>query len=492
MAYELHLPPSAAALSASMRDIGYSLETAIADLVDNSISAGAHQVDIYCSPDGDEPTLAIVDDGIGMMHDEIIAAMRHGGVDRKAPRSCHDLGKFGLGLKTASFSQCRRLTVVSRKDGQLSAAEWNLDLVGSRDEWIVSVLDEGELVGLSFLEVLPVRGTLVLWRSLDRLFDDSQGRRRQEVVNEKLVAVEQHLGLVFHRFLAGEVQWHRKLQLSVNRHPVPAFDPFCRDHTATQCLPLERIRIEQHEVCLQAYILPHHSKLPAQKYDLYKDRSDFVANQGVYVYRNCRLIAWGGWFRLFPKSEATKLARIRVDFPSALDRWWTIDIKKSRAQPPRAVRNRLRQVLGKIIERSVHVHKVRGQRLVSNAAFPLWQRYADQTGIHYVLCNSHPLAQTLIQTLDNAGKAKLQLLFDAIAASLPVEMIYTDFAAEPKSVMPSGSVEEGITKRLGLLRSSLPKSQRSSPEVFRELARATHLFDSCWEDVENFINGWPR
>lgn len=134
MAREHRLPPSAASLSASMRDLGYSLETAVADLIDNSISAGATEIDIFCTPALANPALAIIDNGGGMDADRLVAAMRHGAGNPRQPRTPGDLGRFGLGLKTASFSQCKRFTVVSARKGEHNAAEWNLDLVDERDD----------------------------------------------------------------------------------------------------------------------------------------------------------------------------------------------------------------------------------------------------------------------------------------------------------------------------------------------------------------------
>src|SRR5690606_22121798 len=134
--------------------------------------------------------------------DGLIAAMRHGTRNPRLSRAPDDLGRFGLGLKTASFSQCRRLTVVSARNGVRVAAEWNLDLVDERDEWIISILDSGEIDLMPFVDCLGTDGTAVVWRSLDRLFEDETGDRRDEIVNEKLDIVEKHLALVFHRFLS--------------------------------------------------------------------------------------------------------------------------------------------------------------------------------------------------------------------------------------------------------------------------------------------------
>ena len=161
MARDHHLPPSAACLSASMRDLGYSLETAIADLIDNSISAGATSIDILCDLTGASPALAIIDNGRGMNADETVEAMRHGAANPKQARSPKDLGRFGLGLKTASFSQCRTLTVISAKKGKLSGAVWSLDRIDALDDWMLSILDSEEIAGLGYADRLNGDGTVV-------------------------------------------------------------------------------------------------------------------------------------------------------------------------------------------------------------------------------------------------------------------------------------------------------------------------------------------
>ena len=319
MARECSLPPSARSLSESLRDLGYSLETAIADLIDNSISARANFIEILCDLSQSDPALAIIDNGRGMTADELFAAMRHGSTSPKQPRAQGDLGRFGLGLKTASFSQCRRLTVISAQKGIRSGAEWNLDLIDRRDDWIVTILEDDEIAELPFSDRIGDSGTVVIWRTMDRLFEDESGRKRDEIVNEKLDVVDRHLSLVFHRFLAGQVRGRKKLSISINGHELEPFDPFCLKNSATQILPEETVRISSTPVHMQPYILPHHNRLTAKEYDYYQDRSDFISNQGAYIYRNSRLMAWGDWFRLIPKGEATKLARVQIYFPTSLD-----------------------------------------------------------------------------------------------------------------------------------------------------------------------------
>lgn len=263
-----------------MRDLGYSLETAIADLIDNSISASADMIDIICNVSCEYPLVIILDNGKGMTEHELLAAMRHGTDNPRQQRSPKDLGRFGLGLKTASFSQCRSLTVVSTKDGVICGAEWNLDRIDTADDWILSILDDADILALPYVNGLGNQGTVVIWQELDRLMEDETGDRGQEIVNEKLEVVGRHLSLVFHRFLSGEIKGHPKISLTINGHPITAFDPFCRKNLATQVLPEEIVHIGDAEVRLQPYVLPHHSRLSASEYDFYQDRSDFISNQG--------------------------------------------------------------------------------------------------------------------------------------------------------------------------------------------------------------------
>lgn len=491
MTEELRHPPSASCLTASMRDIGYSLETAIADLIDNSISAGAEMVELVCNLADDEPALVILDNGRGMSHDELLAAMRHGAINPAQQRSSDDLGRFGLGLKTASFSQCRSLTVLTRRDNCTSAAEWNLDLIRSKDDWILRLLDDKEIRSLPCADRLPTAGTAVIWRHLDRMGEGVLEDDLHELVNEKLAAVNRHLSLVFHRFLAGKIRKRPRLMITINGDPVKAFDPFCRDNPATQVLPEEVVRLKGSDIRLQPYILPHYSRMSAKQYNYYTNRSDFISNQGVYVYRNGRLMAWGGWFRLMSNGEATKLARVQIDFPNSLDEDWTIDIKKSRAHPPPPIRERMRQIIDRISERSVRVHRGRGERLFSEVKAPLWTRHADRTGIQYEINEKHPLLSPLLERLEKNDAALLRLVLASAASSLPVEMVYSDYSTKPREIRPPGMSSSEAQERLEQLRNVLHGDGAFDAAAFMEVVRSTHLFDDKMDLAESFATGAP-
>lgn len=469
-----------------MRDIGYSLETALADLVDNSISAGATAVDIVFDVSSDEPVVLILDNGKGMCEDELLRAMRHGGEGARRKRGEHDLGRFGLGLKTASFSQCRRLTVVSSREGIRCGAEWNLDEIDIRDDWILSLLDESDIQKLPHINMLGRDGTVVIWRILDRLAEGEQGSRLQAIVNEKIVAVEEHLSLVFHRFLSGEVERNRKkLRISINGHSVTAFDPFCRSNKATRAFPPEVVHVGGHEVRMTAYILPHHSRMSASELDIYLDRSEFVSNQGCYIYRNGRLMAWGDWFRLIPKGESTKLARVQIDFQSNLDEAWTIDIKKSRAKPPPAVRERLSQIIEKVRESSIRVHKGRGELFHKKKSYPFWRRYPTHGGIRFEVDAEHPIIQALEARLPPDDAMLLRALLDSISASLPIEMIYSDYSTHPRDFRRKGLNAEEVQERLRSFRNAQPMLDRKG---FEAMVESSDLFKDHREQVERFMD----
>ncbi len=484
------LPPRASSLSESLRDLGYSLEAAVADVIDNSITARARHIDIWCAAEAGDPCLAISDDGVGMDQKELIEAMRYGSKNPKHVRSKEDLGRFGLGLKTASFSQCRKLTVVSRKDGNLAGAVWDLDALAG-DEWLIGIPNSSELQRTPWLETLPETGTLVIWEHLDRLTERQTSSSRSELLNEKLMQVTHHLSLVFHRFLSGELGRARRLSIRVNGHALTGFDPFCRTNKATQPLPTQTVTVGRSQVEIQPYVLPHHSKLTREEYEFYRDRSDFLSNQGAYVYRNCRLMAWGDWFRLVPKGEATKLARVQIDFTTELDESWTIDIKKSRAFPPPAVREQLRQIIGRITDQSARVHTGRSQRLFEKDVMPMWTRYAERGLVRYLPNEDHPLFSSFGAALSDEQRQQFRSVLELVGTSIPVEAIYSDYSGAPKDVQskPDAPDPNEAMLKLTRLRQVVDPKQTMGPEQFRRIVRSTRLLEGQDALLDRFVNG---
>lgn len=482
--------PRASALAESLRDIGYSFETAVSDIIDNSIAADATEIGIWCLGDAEPLQLAITDNGTGMGGARLIDAMRPGSADPRDSRLETDLGRFGLGLKTASFSQARRLTVASRQPGgEISAARWDLDRVSEENEWTLELPEGADLARIPFLARVSESGTLVLWEKLDRFAEALDGEGREDLVNAKLAALSRHLSLVFHRFLSGTGRRRRKLAIRINNRPVAAFDPFFLEHPATQTTPLERVRIGTSEIEIQAHILPHHSKLSPETREFYQSRGDFLSSQGAYVYRNDRLMAWGNWFGMKAKGEATKLARVRIDFTSQLDDQWTIDIKKSRAHPPPEVRRRFRQIIDRITDRSVKVYTGRATRALGDDRLPLWKRVPTHGGMEYVPDRDHPLVASLRSRLDDEGRRHLECLLKGMSAALPVDAIYVDLATAPGGHVAVGETltADDCRARLVELRQLVDPSGEMDAGLFRKVALSTGLFAKSETLAEKII-----
>jgi hypothetical protein len=254
----INLPPYAPILMESTRAIGYSLESAISDIIDNSISAQATLITIKFFPIG-QPYISILDNGNGMSSKELNIAMQYGSKNPNEKRDTNDLGRFGLGLKTASLSQCRTLTVISLKDGKLSGRRWNLDYVIKTGKWSLILIDKDEMGEMPlFNELIKCgKGTLVIWQNLDRL--SAGDSNFVTTFGLKMDIVREHIALVFHRFLSGE-QGLKKIDITINNNAIKAADPFLIKKS-TQLMDEERILVHGQIITVKPYILPHISKL---------------------------------------------------------------------------------------------------------------------------------------------------------------------------------------------------------------------------------------
>jgi Histidine kinase-, DNA gyrase B-, and HSP90-like ATPase len=478
-------PPQASSLIESMRDIGYSFETALADIIDNSITARSQTIDLLCDADGMSPVIAILDDGIGMTKAELLDAMRPGNKNPLDSRSDGDLGRFGLGMKTASFSQCRRLTVVSLKDSMLSCARWDLDYVSRKNEWLLQILETGELKALPFIERLEKRGTLVIWEKLDRLSDETSSTSLKDHVYEQLDIARKHLGLIFHRFLAGEKPLP-KVRIRINGREIAAFDPFNTGHPATQRQPEETIPVAGARVVVQPFVLPHHKKASRTDWELYAGDAGYLKNQGFYVYRAGRLIVHGTWFRLIKQSELTKLARVRVDMPIELDHLWKIDVKKASAWPPLIVRQRLKTIIDSIAGASHRVYTERGRRITDANTTSLWSRRVDKNQISYEVNREHPTIAGFVEELDEAQARHLEHLLTIIEKSFPMDAVFSDIAGKPESV-DTGSVEnDTLTTMIDLTVGYLKAAQMSDTQILEQLRKADP-YRSNWVTAEPIV-----
>ena len=474
--------PRASVLIESMRDIGYSLETALADIVDNSITAGSTCIRLFASTSKVSPHIAILDDGQGMDSNEILAAMRLGSRSPLEERGQTDLGRFGLGLKTASFSQCRRLTLVSRKNGHTCAAIWDFERVAETDEWLVEIPDKPEAI--AWADRLGECGTLVLWENLDRVVQDGSSDAIAHFT-KRVDEARSHLELVFHRFLTAE-PGQRKIQMFLNERPLESFDPFHSSHSATDMGPVERIKVGAHEVSVQTFTLPHHKKVTPDEWERYAGPAGYVKNQGFYVYRQRRLIIHGTWFGLARQTELTKLARVRIDMPNGLDADWKIDVKKASAQPPYQVKERLRRIIETLGANSKRVFTRKGQKLLSDNRLPVWDRIQDKGEITYRINPDYPMVAEFASRLPEGVRADFLHVLEVAGSALPMDALFADLGSSPSKVAGNATSDESLHQALQAAVKRLKDGKVSLAEI-KEMLQFVDPFRSNWERTEPLL-----
>jgi len=356
--------PSARRLMESLRDIGYDLPAAVADLVDNSIDADAKHVWLDVGHDPNGGWLRIADDGIGMTERQLDEAMRFGS---SRSYGATDLGRFGLGLKTASLSQCRRFTVATRSTlrGQIRIRRWDLDHVAATDSWRLERLTPRDSTKTLTDPLVDRTGTVVLWEHLDRILGSRRPDGDAAAGRLKSVAADiaDHLAMVFHRFLAGEAPGP-PLSIHVGDSGLTPWDPFARDEPLTRALAAQSLPFaftgERHEASVQPYVLPaqHHFSSAAAHEDA-GGPNRWNRQQGLYVYRRDRLIQSGGWNRLRTLDEHSKLARISVDIPPGADAAFRINVSKMTVGMPEGLRPQLRALIAGVVSVAQDVYRRR-------------------------------------------------------------------------------------------------------------------------------------
>lgn len=340
------------------------------------------------------------------------------------------MGRFGLGLKTASLSQCRMLTVVTKIDDLLLARRWDIDYVSKTGKWSLLILDDYEIQEVPNIEELMgyESGTLVVWQKLDRL--KTGEINFEQVLGRKIDNVREHLALVYHRYLSGETGI-RKLIIKINNMKIEPADPFLASKSV-QVMDDETLVIRGKKIEVRPYILPHISKMTSDEIKAMGGKEGLRRQQGFYVYRNKRLLVWGTWFRMMRQGETSKLARIRVDIPNDLDDLWTLDIKKSSAIPPAEVRNNLKVIIEKLADKSKRTWTYRGKKEMDDSIVHVWNRYKTRSGgFVYEINRDYPLLVE-IQKENTEIASRLSLLMKQIEENIPLNSLYLDLTNDEK------------------------------------------------------------
>lgn len=439
--------PDADRLIHGLRDTGYNFNTAAADIIDNSIAAGAERVDVMFDMDTEgRKIITFADDGHGMTAEQLYGAMRYGAPVRANRAS---LGKFGLGLKTASSSVCRHYTVLSRRSAeqQLAKLAWDLDHVAAVNRWEMLrepvTADERE----RFEELIGDHGTMVVWRKCDRILDKEYsapgGTQEMNALKRKATGLKKHCALVYYRFLDTTDARERNVRITVDGENVLPWNPFYVEKSDQvldekhQTIPLELANGEVHYASMRAFILPRKKDLSKAEQEIAR-----IANhsQGFYIHREGRVIHHGGWLGVFGGVEPhTSLLRIEFDFGHELDDAFKVDVKKSRILFDPALEDLLKTILTPIYREADNRYRNKTLQDISSGSGI--DHSASNTNINNTTGRKEPTVESYDPT---TGEATIQnrqgrvVLHNITKTNIDPEAVYV----QPVEFLPSGDLYE--------------------------------------------------
>ncbi len=410
----------AKALLTGLRAIGYNFSTAVADIIDNSVSVNSTEVRIFSDPLSATPYFCILDNGWGMSMSELDNAMLLGSDREGKEDSKLELGRFGLGLKSASLSQCREFTVASKKFGKIRAMSFDLDIIEAENKLLLKQLNEEEISHMPQIDRLREyeSGTLVVWTKFDKI--EGLAKNFEDSFRALVSESKKHVELVFHRF-------YNKIAIYYNEKRIERRDPFLIGSVGRQQTGrTSTIQIDNSEITVIPYTLPFANTLTSEEKALLGNPKSIFDEQGFYLYRNERLISWGTWMHMGVRSELNKLARIQVDIPSTLDSVWMLDVKKSSAKIPDKIKDRIRMAVEDSIVRSKRTTKFPGIKEQS-PELKIWDRINEHEGkIRYQINRESPAIATLMDSIGENEKKLFEIVLSQIECYLPKYSITND------------------------------------------------------------------
>ncbi|MEG0518674.1 MAG: ATP-binding protein [Bacteroidales bacterium] len=469
--------PQADMLMGSMRSMGYSFEAAIADVIDNSISAQCSYVKLlFPLTYTDIKAVGVLDDGVGMNADTLFEAMRYGSSDSSEERDENDLGRFGLGMKSAPMSQCRILTVVSKRDNVYCCYTWDYNIICEQKRWIVIEHTLKEIEALPYIDELKAikTGTLVIWQDFD-VIEKSNDGRVFDFLNEQKDSLDKYLGLIYHRFLSDTKK--SKLKIYINNGRVKSLDPFLEVHPKTTAKKSRTIEINDSNsferlITIKPFILPYATDLSDKDKQLIGGIENLRSKQGFYIYRNKRLIIWGTWFGMKPRAELTKNARIRVDIPNTLDDIWGINIMKQKAIIPKSIQHRMKKTVLEAMEISVVKQTHRGRRENIEDLDYIWDRMEGRNKTYFYQINrDNKVFKMIREKMSDEDFIYLDILISELEKNIPINQIYIDKSNEAIFVEENNDRFDEVFQ-LGITMVDLIKETRPFTEIIEDLMKS--------------------
>ncbi|WP_281202987.1 ATP-binding protein [Cytobacillus kochii] len=420
---EIITQPSAAPVIQALRSIGYNSQTAIADLIDNSIDAKATKISLDFSYNEGNGSIKIIDNGIGMDEQELQTAMTVGSKDPRDKREREELGRFGIGLKTAAFSLGKRLTVVSKKDSKFSIRCWDLDYVSKENEWLLYRSIPVD-IALNFDQIQGNNGTIVFIDKLDRFC----GYETNNIVKSgsffsKVNRIQKYLEMVFHVLL-------EEIILEINRNQLLPWNPFLEENSRCYEGEIQYLQSNGKKVVVTPYVLPHPSTFNKKEHRKAGGIKGWRDHQGFYIYRENRLVSYGDWFGLFPKDAISELVRIKVDFTNEADEEWKLDVKKSTVTIPEDIKEALEAIAKyyRQLSHEIMLYRTRASRTGEKVKGSLntWELHSNENISNYVLNRNHPVLIHILKQLDDEVKRKVNLYLKLIELGSPNNLLKTE------------------------------------------------------------------
>lgn len=488
--------PNPEYLVKSISEQGYTLESALADLIDNSISAKASNIEILTDLDGPRFKLFIADDGEGMTALELIQNMKFPSSLMENNRERVDLGRFGLGMKTASFSQTRRFTVLSRKIGsdQYNARTWDVDYLKEVKQWRVIVNTKEEIVDVcekfSFLSEQYLNGvkgfepnTIVIWDGLFKFEKYLNQENGLKAIKKEIAEVTaDYLSLVFHRFLENK---KRAFSIRLNNVVLQPFSPFPNDVADLRQLVGKQSLFNGEAVKLEGYVLPVRSiDESRQAASIWTTKFNSLLDlEGIYIYRADRIILFGGWNGLIRKSANLQLARLKVDLGNKIDHLIHLNVSKSQIKIPYELRSAFFRYISELKEEAQKEYFNRGIKRIAGSNTKsdknLFQRKATNKGALIEINEEFPLVEALLSSINAKGQSNLRMLIRMVNTQInKIRQVHEDLDFDKIEVSSSSEIDDlyntinelvlsGISKdviknsiipNIGVKASTIPKS----------------------------------
>lgn len=421
--------PNPEYLIKSISEQGYSFEAAIADLIDNSISAGADKIEILIDTESEPFKLFLADNGCGMSESQLKDCMKFPSKSPDANREDSDLGRFGLGMKTASFSQTRKFTTISRSRGErhFYARTWDLELL-KNNKWNLLINSAEDInnslelysnISQSRINEFPDfdPNTVIVWEGLYKFEQYLEEKNRESALYKEIDKISEHLSLVFHRFMEKQ---DNKLQIRINNQLLKPFNPFPIKENDFRSLEFRKRKFGDDSIRIEGFILPSRS-IQENKQGLSiwttKNRS-LMDMEGIYIYRADRLILFGGWNGLIKKSPRLQLARLQVEIGNNADHLLHLNVAKSQVIIPHELKNAFQ---GYINDLKLEAEKEFYNRGIRQFNEPkertnthLFERNISSKGPVLEINKEFELIKSLLSELDKHQSAKLNMLFSMV------------------------------------------------------------------------------